>query len=52
MASILPDMTESEVVETSRIYSVAGLLNAENPIVSTRPFRKIHHTASTASIIG
>jgi magnesium chelatase family protein len=45
-------MTFTEVVEVSKIYSVAGLLSKQKPLISDRPFRKIHHTASTMSIIG
>ncbi len=51
-ASILPDLTIDEAIEVSKIYSICGLLNINNPIVNKRPFRTIHHTASSASIIG
>jgi magnesium chelatase family protein len=51
-ASILPDLTINEAIEVSKIYSISGLLNAKNPIINKRPFRTIHHTASSASIIG
>lgn len=50
--SILPEMTREEVLETTRIYSVAGLLNQDYPLVDTRPFRAPHKNASAASIIG
>lgn len=50
--SILPPLEPEEVLEVSRIYSVAGLLTKEQPLVLQRPFRAPHHTASTASIIG
>lgn len=52
MAGILPDMELEEQIELSKIYSVAGLLTREMPLVRERPFRVIHHTASEASIIG
>lgn len=52
LATILPDMDFSEIVETSKIHSVAGLLSKSHPLVFTRPFRKVHHTASSISIIG
>jgi len=45
-------MTKEEILETTKIYSVAGLLNADSPLVKTRPFREVHHTATTSSIIG
>lgn len=51
-ATILPDMDFSEIVDVSKIYSVAGLLSKDHPLVFTRPFRKVHHTASGVSIIG
>lgn len=52
LASILPDMELEEQIEISKIYSVAGLLTKDNPLIENRPFRTIHHTASEASIIG
>ncbi|MEN6459951.1 MAG: YifB family Mg chelatase-like AAA ATPase [Syntrophomonas sp.] len=52
MPSIMPEMTREEVLETTRIYSVAGLLDAEHPLIDTRPFRAPHKNASAASIIG
>jgi len=51
-ASILPKMTLDEIIEVSKIYSVAGLLSKNHPLIISRPFRKIHHTASGVSIIG
>lgn len=51
-ATILPDLTVDEAIEISKIYSIAWLLSSDKPIVSERPFRTIHHTASSASIIG
>lgn len=52
LAGILPDMSFEEIIEVSKIYSVAGLLSREMPLVASRPFRKVHHTASAVSIIG
>ncbi len=52
MAGILPDMELEEQIELSKIYSVAGLLSRDLPLIVNRPFRVIHHTASEASIIG
>jgi len=42
MISILPPMEEEEVLEVTKIYSIAGLLSPENPIVFERPFRAHH----------
>lgn len=51
-ATILPDLTLEEAIEISKIYSISGLLSNEHPFVTERPFRSIHHTASSVSIIG
>lgn len=52
MAGILPTMTFGEQMEISRIYSVAGLLSEEKPIVQARPFRAPHHTITQTSLVG
>lgn len=52
MPSIMPEMSREEVLETTRIYSVAGLLNSDHPLIDMRPFRAPHKNASAASIIG
>lgn len=52
MITILPHMHEEEIIETTRIYSIAGMLSPEFPVVSERPFRAPHHTASTVSLVG
>ncbi|MFH0834671.1 MAG: YifB family Mg chelatase-like AAA ATPase [Patescibacteria group bacterium] len=50
--TILPRMSVAEILEVSKIYSVAGLLPAKSPLVAVRPFRAVHHTASGVSIVG
>lgn len=50
--SILPDMTFDEALEVTKIHSIAGELDLNQGIVSTRPFRSPHHTASTVSLTG
>lgn len=52
LAGILPDQSPEEMVAVTRIYSVAGLLNEDLPVVNRRPFRQPHHTASASAIIG
>ncbi|HZK43793.1 MAG TPA: YifB family Mg chelatase-like AAA ATPase [Syntrophomonadaceae bacterium] len=52
ISSIMPEMERDEILETSRIYSVANLLTPENPLIMKRPFRAPHKNASSASIIG
>ena len=48
--TIFPPMSESEILEVTKIYSIAGLL--EDGLITQRPFRAPHHTASPVSIIG
>ena len=52
LPSILPDLTLEESLETSKIYSVAGLLEKNTPMLLSRPFRSPHHTVSTAGLAG
>ena len=52
MSSILPQMTKEESLEVTKIYSAAGLLSAKRPLISTRPFRSPHHTASGIALVG
>ena len=49
---ILPEMTEKEQQEVSVIYSVAGLLTPEMPVIKHRPFRAPHHTLSAQALCG
>ena len=51
LPSILPDMTAEEMLETTKIHSVAGLLGSDG-IVCRRPFRSPHHTASRIALTG
>ena len=52
LPSILPDLTYSEAIETTKIYSVAALLNASEGLVHARPFRTPHHTISNVALVG
>ena len=52
MPGILPELTFAESIETTKIHSVAGLLDAEHPLVTVRPFRSPHHTISSAGLAG
>ncbi|MCS7283095.1 MAG: YifB family Mg chelatase-like AAA ATPase [Anaerolineae bacterium] len=50
--SILPTMTLEEALEVTKIYSVAGLLPPDTPLVRHRPFRAPHHTISYPGLVG
>ena len=50
--SILPDLSFEESLEITKIHSIAGILKAEIPIITTRPFRSPHHTISATSLTG
>ena len=52
MPTILPPLTFEEALETTRIHSVAGVLDARAGLVGVRPFRSPHHTISDAGLIG
>lgn len=52
LPGILPRMTVEEALEVTRIYSVADLLPADQPLITTRPFRAPHHTISHAGLVG
>lgn len=49
---ILPRLTEQEALEVTKLYSIAGRLDSESPLICQRPFRSPHHTASAVSLIG
>ena len=52
LPTILPDMTREESLETTEIHSVLGLVDSDNPIITTRPFRAPHHTISATAMAG
>ena len=51
-ASILPPLELEEALELTKIYSICGLLSTEKPLITKRPFRVVHHSASSNGIIG
>src|SRR5205823_14255271 len=50
--TIIPPLTLDEAIETTKIHSIAGLLDAEESFVATRPFRAPHHTISDIGLLG
>ena len=52
LPSILPSMTAEEALDVTTIYSVAGHLPADTPMISERPFRAPHYTISNAGLVG
>ena len=52
LPSILPRMDIDESLEATKVYSVAGMLPADTPLIRNRPFRSPHHTVSYAGLVG
>lgn len=50
--TILPTLSPDEMLEVTKIYSVAGMLPSSTPLIRTRPFRAPHHTVSHAGLVG
>ncbi|MDO4601092.1 MAG: YifB family Mg chelatase-like AAA ATPase [Eubacteriales bacterium] len=50
--TIMPDITEEEAMELTKIYSIAGLLSEEAPLILKRPFRNPHHTSPPQALTG
>src|SRR5438477_832668 len=52
LATILPPLTLEEALETTKIHSIVGLLQPGQALITRRPFRSPHHTASDAGLLG
>ncbi|HEY8173273.1 MAG TPA: YifB family Mg chelatase-like AAA ATPase [Dehalococcoidia bacterium] len=52
LPSVLPSMSPEETLDVTKIYSVAGLLPSDTPLINRRPFRAPHHTISHAGLVG
>ena len=52
IATVLPEMTFKEAIETTKIHSISGILPPNASLVTARPFRSPHHTMSAASLAG
>ncbi|MBP6910033.1 ATP-binding protein [Patescibacteria group bacterium] len=51
LPSIMPPLRFDEMVEVSEIYSLVGKLTEQQPLITCRPFRAVHHTASKIAIV-
>jgi magnesium chelatase family protein len=52
LPTIMPDMSEEEAIEATKIHSISGLLKPKTSFLTTRPFRAPHHTISDAGLLG
>jgi magnesium chelatase family protein len=52
LPGVLPPLTLDEALEVTRIWSAAGLVDADAPLTGARPFRAPHHSASRAGLLG
>ncbi|MFH1890535.1 MAG: YifB family Mg chelatase-like AAA ATPase [Candidatus Kuenenbacteria bacterium] len=52
VTTILPKMSHNEILEVTKIYSVAGKISKDKSLITNRPFRCPHHTASGVSLVG
>ncbi len=52
LPSIMPRMTTREALETTKIYSVSGMLPSDTPVIAQRPFRAPHYTISHVGLVG
>lgn len=52
LTTILPNLTIEESLEVTKLYSITGLINKNNALITKRPFRSPHHTTSNIGIIG
>ncbi len=50
--TIMPNMTEEDAIETTKIHSISGVLDTKKSFLTTRPFRAPHHTISDAGLLG
>ncbi len=50
--TIMPDMTFEEAIDVTKVHSVAGILDSDVGIVTTRPFRTPHHTTTVPALVG
>lgn len=52
LSTILPELSDEDYIEITKIYSISGLLDSKTPIINKRPFRSPHHTTTRIKLIG
>ena len=52
LSTILPPLTLNEAIETTKVYSISGLLKPSQSLITSRPFRTPHHSVSSAGLAG
>ena len=52
LCTIMPDLTDDEIIELSSVYSIAGRLNDRTPLITVRPFFNPHHASTLTSLTG
>ena len=52
MPSILPPLTRNEAIQTTKLYSISGLIDRDEGLITQRPFRSPHHSVSAAALTG
>ncbi len=52
MPTILPSMSRAESIEVTMLYSAAGMIKRDSPLITKRPFRAVHHTCSPIALVG
>ncbi len=52
LATILPQLSVDEALEITQVHSIAGLTNEKQAVIQQRPYRSVHHTASSIAIVG
>lgn len=52
LPTIMPDITFQEALEVTKIHSIAGYVEEDNPLILKRPFRSPHHTVTSVALVG
>ncbi len=52
LKTLISPMSKNEILETTKVFSITGLLDQTSPLITNRPFREVHHTASRVAVVG